>query len=125
MATAVSGQTQSAIAAADLAITKSTPSTQKLPLLNVPQVVLYRVSPRMPAWDCPYFLEVFHSLYMPPNLVEMKSHCAGVATRASHGKYPTRLPELLSKPSLRQQTLADYQQMRQSLGTVGVSDRAA
>jgi lipid-A-disaccharide synthase len=33
--------------------------------------------------------------------------------------------ELLLNPNRRQQTLADYQQMRRSLGSVGVSDRAA
>jgi lipid-A-disaccharide synthase len=33
--------------------------------------------------------------------------------------------ELLFNPARRQQTLADYQEMRQLLGEVGVCDRAA
>ena len=33
--------------------------------------------------------------------------------------------DLLVNPVRRQQMLADYQQMRQSLGTPGVADRAA
>jgi len=41
-ATVVSGQTQSAIAAADLAITKSGTVNLEIALLNVPQVVLPR-----------------------------------------------------------------------------------
>jgi lipid-A-disaccharide synthase len=33
--------------------------------------------------------------------------------------------ELLLNPSRREQTLADYEEMRQSLGEVGVCDRVA
>ncbi len=70
-ATVVSGQTQEAIAAADLAITKSGTVNLEIALLNVPQVVLYRVSP-VTAWIARTFLKFSIPYMSPPNLVEMK-----------------------------------------------------
>lgn len=124
-ATVVSGQTQEAIAAADLAITKSGTVNLEIALLNVPQVVLYRVSP-VTAWIARTFLKFSIPYMSPPNLVEMKPIVTELLQeQATPENIQHAALELLLNPSRRQQTLADYQQMRRSLGEVGVSDRAA
>ena len=124
-ATVVSGQTQEAIAAADLAITKSGTVNLEIALLNVPQVVLYRVSP-VTAWIARTFLKFSIPYMSPPNLVEMKPIVPELLQeQATPENIQHAALELLLNPSRRQQTLADYQQMRRSLGKVGVSDRAA
>lgn len=124
-ATLLSGQTQEAIAAADLAITKSGTVNLEIALLNVPQVVLYRVSP-ITAWIGRTFLK-FSIPYMSlPNLVEMKPIVPELMQeQATPENVQHAALELLLNPNRRQQTLADYQEMRQSLGEVGVCDRAA
>ncbi|MDP8963640.1 MAG: lipid-A-disaccharide synthase, partial [Cyanobacteriota bacterium] len=69
-ATLVSGQTQEVLAAADLAIAKSGTVNLELALLNVPQVVFYRVSSftywigRLLKFSIPFM--------SPPNLVVMR-----------------------------------------------------
>ncbi|MCY7278074.1 MAG: lipid-A-disaccharide synthase, partial [Phormidesmis sp. CAN_BIN44] len=66
------GQTTlQAIAAADLAITKSGTVNLEMALLDVPQVVLYRVN-RVTAWIAQKILKVSIPFMSPPNLVEMK-----------------------------------------------------
>ena len=66
------GQTTlQAIAAADLAITKSGTVNLEMALLDVPQVVLYRVN-RVTAWIAQKILRVSIPFMSPPNLVEMK-----------------------------------------------------
>ena len=124
-ATIVPGQTQEAIAAADLAITKSGTVNLEIALLNVPQVVVYRVSP-VTAWIARTFLKFSIPFMSPPNLVEMKPIVPELLQeQATPENIVQAALELLLNPIRRQQTLADYQQMRQSLGEVGVCDRAA
>lgn len=124
-ATVVSSQKQQAIAAADLAITKSGTVNLELALLNVPQVVIYRVSP-ITAWIARTFLKFSIPFMSPPNLVEMKPIVPELLQEQATPENIVQIAlELLLDPSRRQQTLADYQQMRQALGEVGVCDRAA
>ena len=124
-ATLLSGQTQEAIAAADLAITKSGTVNLEIALLNVPQVVLYRVNP-ITAWIARKFLKFSIPFMSPPNLVEMKQIVPELLQEQATPENIVRSAlELLLNPSRRQQTLADYQEMRQCLGEVGVCDRAA
>ena len=124
-ATVVSDQTQEAIAASDLAISKSGTVNLEIALLNVPQVVLYRVSP-ITAWIARTFLKFSIPFMSPPNLVEMKPIVPELLQeQATSENIQHAALELLLNPSCRQQTLADYQEMRRSLGAVGVSDRAA
>lgn len=124
-ATVVSSQKQQAIAAADLAITKSGTVNLELALLNVPQVVIYRVSP-ITAWIARTFLKFSIPFMSPPNLVEMKPIVPELLQEQATPENIVQIAlELLLNPSRRQQTLADYQQMRQALGEVGVCDRAA
>ena len=123
--TLLSGQTQEAIAAADLAITKSGTVNLEIALLNVPQVVIYRVS-SLTAWIARNLLKFSIPFMSPPNLVEMKPIVPELLQeQATPENIQNAALELLLNPSRRQQTLADYQQMRSCLGEVGVCDRAA
>lgn len=124
-ATVLPGQTQEAIAAADLAITKSGTVNLEIALLNVPQVVLYRVSP-ITAWIARYLLKISLPFISPPNLVAMKPIVPELLQdQATPQNIVQAALELLLNPNRREQTLADYQEMRQALGEVGVCDRAA
>jgi len=123
-ATLVAGQTQEVLAAADLAITKSGTVNLELALLNVPQVVLYRVSPltywiaRLMKFSIPFM--------SPPNLVVMRSIVPELLQeQATSENIVKEALELLFNPERRQKTQADYQEMRQLLGDFGVCDRAA
>jgi lipid-A-disaccharide synthase len=124
-ATVVAGQTQEVLAAADLAITKSGTVNLELALLNVPQVVFYRVS-RLTYWIGQNFLKFSIPFMSPPNLVVMRSIVPELLQeQATPENIVQEALELLYNPERRQQTLADYQEMRQLLGEVGVCDRAA
>ncbi len=123
-ATLVSGQTQEVLAAADLAIAKSGTVNLELALLNVPQVVFYRVSGftywigRLLKFSIPFM--------SPPNLVVMRQIVPELLQeQATAENIVKEAMELLLNPERRQQTLRDYQEMRQLLGEVGVCDRAA
>lgn len=124
-ATLLSGQTQEIIAAADLAITKSGTVNLEIALLNVPQVVIYRVS-AVTAWIARNLLKFSIPFMSPPNLVEMKPIVPELLQeQATPENIVQNALKLLLNPSRRKQTLADYQQMRLALGEVGVCDRAA
>ena len=124
-ATLLFDQTQEAIAAADLAITKSGTVNLEIALLNVPQVVIYRVS-SLTAWIARKLLKFSIEFMSPPNLVEMKPIVPELLQeQATSENIVQNALELLLNPSRKQQTLADYQQMRTCLGEVGVCDRAA
>ena len=123
-ATIVCGQTTEAIAAADLAITKSGTVNLEIALLNVPQVVIYRVSnltiaiARLLKFSIPFM--------SPPNLVEMKPIVPELLQEQATPENIVQIAlELLLNPIRRQETLDAYKQMRLSLGEVGVCDRAS
>lgn len=114
-----------AIAAADLAITKSGTVNLEIALLNVPQVVLYRVG-SVTAWIARHILKFSIPFMSPPNLIEMKPIVPEfLQDQATPENITQAALELLLNPERRQQTLADYQQMRQAIGEPGVCDRAA
>ena len=124
-ATLVTGQTQEVLAAADLAITKSGTVNLELALLDVPQVVFYRVSP-LTYWIGRNFLKFSIPFMSPPNLVVMRSIVPELLQeQATPENIVQEALELLFNPERRQQMLADYQKMRQLIGEVGVCDRAA
>lgn len=123
-ATVVSGQTTEAIAASDLAITKSGTVNLEIALLNVPQVVIYRVN-RL-TFALAQLFKFSIPFMSPPNLVEMKSIVPELLQdRATPENIVKESLELLQNPQRRQETIAAYAQMRVSLGEVGVCDRAA
>lgn len=112
------------IAAADLAIAKSGTVNLETALLNVPQVVMYRVS-SLTAWIARHVLKLKIPFVSPPNLVNM---CEIVPEFLQDEATPDNLANTALKlldPQCRQQMLDQYQAMRQVLGEVGVCDRAA
>jgi len=119
------GQTTlQAIAAADLAITKSGTVNLEMALLDVPQVVLYRVN-RVTAWIAQKILKVSIPFMSPPNLVEMKEIVPEFLQDEATVENITQEAIALLQPDRRQKMLADYQEMRCAVGEVGVCDRAA
>ncbi len=121
----LSGQQKEVFAAADLAISKSGTVNLELALLNVPQVVVYRLS-SLTAWIARKMLKGSISFASPPNLVVMKAIVPEfLQEEATAENIIQAAMELLLNPSRREQTLADYEEMRQSLGEAGVCDRAA
>ena len=124
-ATLLEGKTLEAIAAADLAIAKSGTVNLEIALLNVPQVVLYRVNP-ITIWIGRKLLNFSIPFMSPPNLVVMKSIVPELLQEeATSARIVSESMELLLNQEKREQTLANYQQMRHCLGKVGVCDRAA
>ena len=124
-ATIISGQQMEVFAAADLAISKSGTVNLELALLNVPQVVVYRLS-SLTAWIARKILKGSITFASPPNLVVMKPIVPEfLQEQATPENIIQAAMELLLNPSRREQTLADYQETRQSLGEVGVCDRVA
>jgi lipid-A-disaccharide synthase len=123
-ATLVAGNTQEVLAAADLAISKSGTVNLELALLDVPQVVLYRVSQL--TYSIGRLLKFSISFMSPPNLVVMRQIVPELLQeQATPENLLKEALELLLNPERRQQILADYQEMRELLGEVGVCDRAA
>ena len=124
-ASLVAGQTTEVLAAADLAIAKSGTVNLELALLDVPQVVLYRVSP-LTYWIARTFFKFSIPFMSPPNLVVMRSIVPELLQeQATPETIVQESLELLLNPERRKQTLADYQEMRRLLGDFGVCDRAA
>jgi lipid-A-disaccharide synthase len=114
-----------AIAAADLAITKSGTVNLELALMQIPQVVLYRVN-SLTAWVAEHVLKFSIPFMSPPNLVMMREIVPEfLQYYATPEAISQAALELLQIPERRQQMLADYGQMRQALGETGVCDRAA
>ncbi len=116
---------QIVLAASDLAISKSGTVNLETALLNVPQVVVYRVNP-LTAWIARHVLKFSIPFMSPPNLVEMKPIVPELLQeQATPDQIAETALELLLNPARRQDILHGYQQMRQSLGEPGAVDRAA
>jgi len=124
-ATIVPGQSQQAIAAADLAITKSGTANLEIALMGIPQVVLYRVNP-ITAWIARNVLRFSIPFMSPPNLVLMQPIVPEfLQEQATPDNITQTVLDLLLNPQRRQQMLDDYARMRQAMGEPGVCDRAA
>lgn len=124
-ATILEGNTLEVIAASDLAITKSGTVNLEIALLNVPQVVIYRLS-KSTMWLARTFLNFSITFMSPVNLVVMREI---VPELLQEELTPENIVqeslELLLNAKRRQQVFTDYQKMREKLGEVGVCDRAA
>jgi lipid-A-disaccharide synthase len=124
-ATVVSGQQKEVFAAADFAITKSGTVNLELALLNVPQVVVYRLNP-VTVWIARKILKGSIPFASPVNLMVMRQIVPELLQeQATTENIVQASLELLLNPQRRQETLADYTVMRQLLGDVGVCDRVA
>ena len=127
-ATIVSSQQQGVqdiLAAADFAITKSGTVNLELALLNVPQVVVYRLHP-LTAWIARHILKGSIPFASPVNLVVMREIVPEFLQEQATAENITKAAmELLLNPEKRQQTFTAYQEMRHCLGELGVCDRTA
>ncbi|MGD1808360.1 lipid-A-disaccharide synthase [Dapis sp. BLCC M126] len=113
------------LAGADLAIAKSGTVNLEIALLNVPQVVIYKVNP-ITVWVARNILRFSIPFMSPPNLVNMKSIVPELfQENATPENIVSEALELLLNSQRRNKALNDYQEMRQSLGKEGVCDRAA
>ncbi|MEC4894230.1 MAG: lipid-A-disaccharide synthase [Oscillatoria sp. PMC 1051.18] len=124
-ATVIKGKTLTAIAAADLAITKSGTVNLEIALLNVPQVVIYRVNP-VTMWIGRKFLNFSIPFMSPVNLVLMQEIVPELLQeKATPERIFQEAKELLINSARREEMQQNYQQMRENLGTRGAGDRAA
>ena len=116
---------QQAIAAADVVINKSGTVNLEVALLNVPQVVMYRLS-HLTAFIAKYIVRFTGKYVSPVNLMEnqpiVPEFLQWAATPEAIG---TAALALLQNADKRQAMFDGYQQMRQAMGEVGVCDRAA
>ena len=124
-ATIVEGKTLDAIASSDLAITKSGTVNLEIALLNIPQVVIYRVHP-LTAWIARQVLKLDIPLMSPPNLIVDRQIIPELKQEeVTADNISTEAIALLSSSARRQQITQGYQKMRSLLGTEGVCDRVA
>jgi len=116
---------QRAIAAADLVINKSGTVNLEVALMNVPQVVMYKLS-YITGLIAQYIVRWSGDFVSPVNLMENQSivpeFLQWYATPSAIGEAALGL---LTDEDKRQTMLAGYAQMRQAMGEVGVCDRAA
>ncbi|HEY9770617.1 MAG TPA: lipid-A-disaccharide synthase [Coleofasciculaceae cyanobacterium] len=120
----IDGKTLDAIASADLAIAKSGTVNLEIALLNIPQVVIYRIHP-LTAW-IGRRLGFSVPLMSPPNLIVNRKIIPELQQEAvTADNITTAAIALLSNSKTKQEINAGYQQMRSLLGSVGVGDRAA
>jgi lipid-A-disaccharide synthase len=121
----VETDTQEAIVCADLALTKSGTANLEIALMNVPQVVLYRLS-RLTGWLFQYVLRFSAPFVSPVNLIEMKPIVPEfLQWQATPEALSDAALALLLEHQKRQAMLQGYSQMRRALGEKGVCDRAA
>lgn len=124
-ATLVTENPDLVLAAADLAITKCGTVSLELALLNVPQVVIYRVS-KLTAWLAKNVVKFSIPFMSPTNLVEMKPIVPELLQdEANVDQITAESLELILNQDKRDRTFADYAQMRLALGEPGVCDRVA
>jgi lipid-A-disaccharide synthase len=123
--TLLKNQTLEALAAADLAISKSGTVNLEIALLNIPQVVLYRIHP-LTAWIAINLLKFSIPLMSPPNLLVNRKIVPELQQEeATPTAVVTEALNLLLNQENSLKLQQDYQQMRSLLGTEGVCDRAA
>lgn len=114
-----------AIAAADVAITKSGTANLEIALMNVPQVVAYRLNP-LSARIAYYLLNLQVPYVSPVNLAVNQGIVPEfLQWEATPEALATAALDLLENPSRRQAMLAGYATLRQTLGEPGACRRAA
>ena len=124
-ATIISAQSQIAISAADLVLSKSGTVNLETALLNVPQVILYRVNV-ITAWIAKYIVRLKLPFISPVNLVNMESVIPEfVQDDAIPEAIAESALELLINPQARQNMLDGYASVRESLGEKGAINRVA
>ncbi|ANV86053.1 lipid-A-disaccharide synthase [Picosynechococcus sp. PCC 7117] len=118
-------QTPLAIAAADLAITKSGTVNLEIALLDVPQVVLYKVHP-VTAWIAKHLLKFSIPFMCPVNLTLMRRIVPELLqTEATAPRIVQESLALLQDGDRQAQLQQDYQEMRAVMGDGKACDVAA
>jgi len=121
----VISETADVLAAADLAIAKSGTVNLELALLEVPQVVVYRVSP-ITAWIARHILKFSIPFMSPPNLVEMRAIVPELLQdEVTPEAIVNEAIALFPNTDRREKMKIDYRKMRETLGGGGACDRAA
>jgi lipid-A-disaccharide synthase len=124
-ATLLDGKSLEVMAAADLAIGKSGTVNLEIALMGVPQVVIYRLSP-ITLWLGRALFKYPSPFLSPPNLVVMEAIVPELfQEEATPENIAQTALDLLLDPERRKKMQQGYQKMRESLGEVGVCDRAA
>ena len=124
-ATIISAQSQIAISAADLVLSKSGTVNLETALLDVPQVILYRVS-EITAWIARHIIKLKLPFISPVNLVNMESVIPEfVQDEAIPEAIAAKALDLLLNPQARQTMLDGYARVRESLGEKGAINRVA
>jgi lipid-A-disaccharide synthase len=124
-ATLITENADLALSAVDLAITKCGTVSLELALLNIPQVVIYRVS-KITAWIAEHVVKFSIPFMSPTNLVEMKPIVPELMQdEATPDRIASESLELILDRERRDRMLSDYSQMRAALGGTGVCDRVA
>ncbi len=124
-ATIISGQSQIAIRASDLVLSKSGTVNLETALLDVPQVILYRVS-AITAWIARYIIRLKLPFISPVNLVDMQPVIPEfVQNDATPEAIAANALDLLTNPQTRQAMLDGYAGVRKSLGEKGAINRVA
>jgi lipid-A-disaccharide synthase len=114
-----------AIAAADLAITKSGTVNLEIALLRVPQVVLYKMNP-LTAWVVEHLLKFSVPYVSPPNIIEMRPIVPEfLQYHATPEALTAEALDLLTNAQRQAQMQDDYSRMIAAVGAPGVCDRAA
>ena len=123
-ATILDGKTLDSISAADLAITKSGTVNLEVALLNIPQVVIYRINP-ITAW-IGRIIGFSIPLMSPTNLILNRQLVPEFQQEAVTAENISSMAiQILSDPERRNQINTGYQEMRSLLGNIGVCDRTA
>jgi lipid-A-disaccharide synthase len=121
----VEGGSWNAIAAADLVLNKSGTANLEVALLNVPQVVVYRLNP-ITARIGYYLLKVNIKHVSPVNLFLDRTIVPEFVQWEATPEALTKASlALLTQPPIRQQMLTDYAELREKMGAPGVCDRVA
>ncbi|MBF2037171.1 MAG: lipid-A-disaccharide synthase [Leptolyngbyaceae cyanobacterium T60_A2020_046] len=121
----VDGSTQDAIAAADVVINKSGTVNLETALMNVPQVVVYRLNP-LTARIAYYLLKFRVPFVSPVNLVvESEIVPELIQWHATPAAIAKAALTLLTDTKARVKMQAGYATLRDRMGKPGVCDRAA
>jgi lipid-A-disaccharide synthase len=124
-ATLVADRADEVLAAADLAIAKCGTVSLELALLDVPQVVIYKVN-KITAWIARHILKISLPYVSPVNLAEMKPIVLELLQDdATPERIVTESLALLQDPKRREKLTTDYAEMREAFGEAGVCNRVA
>lgn len=124
-ATILDGRSLEAMAAADLAIAKSGTVNLEIALMEIPQLVVYRLNPAT-LWFARQLFKFSAPFLSPTNLVLMEPVVPELfQDEATPERIVQESLDLLLNAERRQEMLKNYRRMRDALGEVGVCDRAA